>query len=324
MHESINVKSMRIIGTGSALPKKVVTNDMLAEFLDTSDEWITTRTGIKSRHVISDENIEDLGAEAARKALDMAGLKPQDIDFFICSNVVTEYMTPGLSSVIGELLGLTCPMIDINCACPGFIFSLDIAESYYKAGKVKNVLIACVEEPTRMASWNDRSTCVLFGDGAGSVVLTAGDSIMATRLHAEPATDKIWQKRKLVSTPFITKEEEEFTLQMKGRDVFKFAVNACCHGLDEVLAQAGIPKDKVAYYMVHQANQRIIDAIINYMGEPASKFPVNITDHGNTSSASCPILLDECNRKGTFKKGDILAFSAFGAGLLSAEAVIEW
>ena len=324
MHESINVKSMRIIGTGSALPKKVVTNDMLAEFLDTSDEWITTRTGIKSRHVISDENIEDLGAEAARKALDMAGLKPQDIDFFICSNVVTEYMTPGLSSVIGELLGLTCPMIDINCACPGFIFSLDIAESYYKAGKVKNVLIACVEEPTRMASWNDRSTCVLFGDGAGSVVLTAGDSIMATRLHAEPATDKIWQKRKLVSTPFITKEEEEFPLQMKGRDVFKFAVNACCHGLDEVLAQAGIPKDKVAYYMVHQANQRIIDAIINYMGEPASKFPVNITDHGNTSSASCPILLDECNRKGTFKKGDILAFSAFGAGLLSAEAVIEW
>ena len=164
---------MRIIGTGSALPKKVVTNDMLAEFLDTSDEWITTRTGIKSRHVISDENIEDLGAEASRKALDMAGLKPQDIDFFICSNVVTEYMTPGLSSVIGELLGLTCPMIDINCACPGFIFSLDIAESYYKAGKVKNVLIACVEEPTRMASWNDRSTCVLFGDGAGSVVLTA-------------------------------------------------------------------------------------------------------------------------------------------------------
>ena len=315
---------MKIIGTGSSLPKKIVTNDMLSEFLDTSDEWIVPRTGIRSRHVISDEELEDLAVDAATKALEAAGMKASDIDYFICSNVVTEYMTPGLSSVIGELLGLTCPMIDINCACPGFIFSLDIAESYYKAGKVKNVLIACVEEPTRMASWNDRSTCVLFGDGAGSVVLTAGDSIMATRLHAEPATDKIWQKRKLVSTPFITKEEEEFTLQMKGRDVFKFAVNACCHGLDEVLAQAGIPKDKVAYYMVHQANQRIIDAIINYMGEPASKFPVNITDHGNTSSASCPILLDECNRKGTFKKGDILAFSAFGAGLLSAEAVIEW
>lgn len=314
---------MRIIGTGSALPKKVVTNDMLAEFLDTSDEWITTRTGIKSRHVISDEKIEDLGAEAARKALEMAGLKPEDIDFFICPNVVTEYMTPGLSCVIGEALGLTCPMIDINCACPGFIFALDIAESYYKAGKVKNVLITCVEEPTRMASWDDRSTCVLFGDGAGAVVLTAGDNILATKLHAEPAVDKIWQKRKLIPTPFITKEEE-FPLQMKGRDVFKFAVNTCCHGLDEVLSQAGITKDKVSYYMVHQANQRIIDAIIKYMGEPASKFPVNITDHGNTSSASCPILLDECNRKGLFKKGDILAFSAFGAGLLSAEAVIEW
>ena len=315
---------MRIIGTGSSLPKKVVTNDMLTEFLDTSDEWITTRTGIKSRRVISDENIEDLGIDASRKALDMAGLKPQDIDFFICPNVVTEYMTPGLSSVIAQALGLTCPMIDINCACPGFIYSLDIAETYYKAGKVKNVLITCVEEPTRMASWNDRATCVLFGDGAGAAVLTEGDNIKSTKLHAEPAVDKIWQKRKLLDTPFITKTEENVPLQMKGRDVFKFAVNVCCHGLEEVLAKAGISKDKVSYYMIHQANLRIIDAIINYLGEPASKFPVNITDHGNMSSASCPILLDECNRKGMLKKGDILAFSAFGAGLLSAEAVLEW
>jgi 3-oxoacyl-[acyl-carrier-protein] synthase-3 len=315
---------MRIIGTGSSLPKKVVTNDMLTEFLDTSDEWITTRTGIKSRHVISDEQIEDLGIDASRKALDMAGLKPQDIDFFICPNVVTEYMTPGLSSVIAQALGLTCPMIDINCACPGFIYSLDIAETYYKAGKVKNVLITCVEEPTRMASWNDRATCVLFGDGAGAAVLTEGDNIKCTKLHAEPAVDKIWQKRKLLDTPFITKTEENVPLQMKGRDVFKFAVNVCCHGLEEVLANAGISKDKVSYYMIHQANLRIIDAIINYFGEPASKFPVNITDHGNMSSASCPILLDECNRKGMLKKGDILAFSAFGAGLLSAEAVLEW
>jgi 3-oxoacyl-[acyl-carrier-protein] synthase-3 len=315
---------MRIIGTGSSLPKKVVTNDMLTEFLDTSDEWITTRTGIKSRHVISDEQIEDLGIDASRKALDMAGLRPQDIDFFICPNVVTEYMTPGLSSVIAQALGLTCPMIDINCACPGFIYSLDIAETYYKAGKVKNVLITCVEEPTRMASWNDRSTCVLFGDGAGAAVLTEGNNIKATKLHAEPAVDKIWQKRKLLDTPFITKTEENVPLQMKGRDVFKFAVNVCCHGLEEVLANAGKSKDDVSYYMIHQANLRIIDAIINYLGEPASKFPVNITDHGNMSSASCPILLDECNRKGMFKEGDILALSAFGAGLLSAEAVIKW
>ena len=135
---------MRIIGTGSALPKKIVTNEMLSEFLDTSDEWITTRTGITSRHVISDERLEDLGAEAAMKALDMAGLGVEDIDLFIVSNVVSEHITPGMSCVVAEKIGLNCPMFDINCACPGFIYALDMAEAYYKAGKAKNVLIACI------------------------------------------------------------------------------------------------------------------------------------------------------------------------------------
>ena len=152
---------MKLIGTGSALPKKKVTNAMLSEFLDTSDEWIIPRTGIRSRHVISDENLEDLGAEAASKALEMAGLKPEDIDYFICSNVVNEYMTPGLSCIISEKIGLTCPCIDINCACPGFIYAMDIAECRFEAGKAENVLIVCAEEPTRMTDWKDRATCVL-------------------------------------------------------------------------------------------------------------------------------------------------------------------
>jgi 3-oxoacyl-(acyl-carrier-protein) synthase III len=315
---------MKIIGTGSALPKKIVTNGMLSGFLDTSDEWIVPRTGIKSRHVITDENIEDLGTQAARNALEMSGLQASDIDFFICSNVVSEFITPGLSCVIGEKLGLTCPMIDINCACPGFIYALDIAETYYKAGKVKNVLIACVEEPTRMTSWKDRGTCVLFGDGAGAVVLTEGNNIKGTSLKSQPSVDKIWQKEVLVDTPFITKKEENVPLQMMGREVFKFAVEACTKGVDELLEKTGISKDEVSFFIVHQANKRIIDTIINYMGQPESKFPVNITDHGNSSSASCPILLDECNRKGMFKEGDLLVFSAFGAGLLSGAAVLEW
>lgn len=315
---------MKIIGTGSALPGKIVTNDMISGFLDTSDAWIFPRTGIKSRHVISDENIEDLGAEACRKALEMAGLKPGDIDFFICSNVVSEYITPGLSCVIAEKTGLSCPMIDINCACPGFVYALDIAETYYKAGKVRNVLIVCAEEPTRMSSWEDRSTCVLFGDGAGAAVLAEGDNIKGTSLLSEPSVNKIWQKRKLVDTPFITKEEKDVPLQMMGRDVFKFAVNACTTQVDALLRKTGIEKSEVDWFMIHQANQRIIDSIVTYTGQPASKFPVNITDHGNTSSASCPILLDEYNRKGMFKEGDILVFSAFGAGLLSGAAVMEW
>jgi 3-oxoacyl-[acyl-carrier-protein] synthase-3 len=315
---------MKIIGTGSALPKKVVTNDMLSEFLDTSDSWIVPRTGIRSRHVISDEEIWNLGAEAARKALDMAGKKPEDIDYFICSNVVNEYMTPGLSCVISSIIGLSCPCIDINTACPGFIFAMDIAEAQYKAGRVKNVLIVCAEEPTRMTSWEDRSTCVLFGDGAGAVVLTEGDNIKGIKLHSEPDPTKIWQRRKLMPTPYVTKEEVDVPLQMKGREVFKFAVNASTTEVEALLKEIGMSKSEVTYYMVHQANLRIIDAIKEYLGEPDGKFPTNISDHGNSSSASCAILLDECNRKGMFKPGDILVFSAFGAGLLSGAAVVEW
>ena len=144
---------MKILGTGSALPKKVVTNDDLSTFLDTSDAWILPRTGIRSRHVISDEQIEDLGTEAALKALEMSGLKPSDIDYFLCSNVLTEFVTPGLSCIIADKIGLKCPCVDVNCACPGFIFALDIAEAKYKAGQVKNVLVVCCEEPTRTVSY---------------------------------------------------------------------------------------------------------------------------------------------------------------------------
>ena len=315
---------MRIIGTGSALPKKIVTNEMLAQFLDTSDEWITTRTGISSRHVISDEKLEDLGAEAVRKALEMSGLGVDDIDLFIVSNVMSEHDTPGMSCLIAARTGLTCPMFDINCACPGFIYALDMAETYYKAGKVRNVLIACAEEPTRMVSWDDRGTCVLFGDGAGAAVLTAGDNIKGIRLHSEPDCDKIWMTRELFRTPYLDKPEASVPMQMKGREVFRFAVEACTHGVKDLLDEVGIRKEDVSWFMVHQANKRIIDSIVDYMGVPADRFPINIEDHGNSSSASCPILLDECNRKGMFKRGDIIVFSAFGAGLLSGAAVLEW
>jgi len=315
---------MKIIGTGSALPKKIVTNDMLSEFLDTSDEWISTRTGIKSRHVISNEKIEDLGAEAALKAINNAGLSVEDIDYFLCSNVVSEYITPGLSCVIGRKIGLKCPCVDINCACPGFIYALDIAEAKWKAGNVHNVLIVCAEEPTRMAGWDDRSTCVLFGDGAGAAVLTDGDNIRGISLHCEPDPEKLWEMHTLQPTPYIDKEEINVPLQMKGREVFRFAVNASTTQVEALLKKANMTKDQVNYYMVHQANARIIDAIKQYLKEPEEKFPTNIKDHGNSSSASCPILMDECNQRGLFKKGDILVFSAFGAGLLSAAAIVEW
>ena len=315
---------MRIIGTGSQLPKKLVTNDQLAHFIDTSDEWITTRTGVKSRHVISDENLHDLAIDAARKALDDAGMAPQDLDFIICSNVVNEYVTPQLSCIIQGGLGASCPCMDINCGCAGFIHALEIAESFYKAGRVRNVLVVCAEEPTRMTDWNDRRTCVLFGDGAGAAVLAPGDNIKSIKLSASSATDKLWQYRLLHPTPYITKEESDVPLQMKGQDVFKFAVKAASKDISRTLQEAGRSADEVDHYLLHQANVRIISAIRDYLEQPSEKFPVNISEHGNSSSSSCPILLDECRRSGRFRKGDLIAMSAFGAGFVSGAVLFEW
>ena len=315
---------MKISGTGSALPKKVVTNDMLAQFLDTSDEWIKTRTGVSSRFVISDERLEDLAAEAAIKALADAGIKAEELDFIICSNVVNEYITPQLSCIVQGAIGAKCPCIDINCACAGFIHAIEMAEAFYKAGKVKNVLIVCAEEPTRMTDWSDRRTCVLFGDGAGAAVLTPGDNIKSVKLSASSATEKLWQYRTLQPTPYIKKEEIDMPLQMKGQEVFKFAVTAASKDITRVLKESGLTPSEVDHYLLHQANIRIINAIQHYLEQPAEKFPTNIENHGNSSSACCPILLDECNRKGLFKKGDKIAMSAFGAGFVSGALVVEW
>ena len=315
---------MKISGTGSALPKQVVTNDMLAQFLDTSDEWIKTRTGVSSRFVISDEKLEDLAAKAAQKALEDAGIKAEELDFIICSNVVNEYITPQLSCIIQGAIGASCPCIDINCACAGFIHAVEMAEAFYKAGKVRNVLIVCAEEPTRMTDWSDRRTCVLFGDGAGAAVLTPGDNIKSVKLSASSATEKLWQYRTLQPTPYITKEEMDVPLQMKGQDVFKFAVTAASKDITRALNDSQIEASEVDYYLLHQANIRIINAIQNYLAQPAEKFPTNVENHGNSSSSCCPILLDECNRKGMFKKGDKIAMCAFGAGFVSGALVMEW
>lgn len=314
---------MKIAGTGSVLPKKVVTNDMLSEFLDTDDAWIYPRTGVRSRHVISDEKLEDMAIEAAKKALEDAGMSASELDFIICSNVVNEYITPQLSCIIQGGIGASCPCVDINCACAGFIYALDIAESHYKAGKVRNVLIVCAEEPTRMTDWTDRRTCVLFGDGAGAAVLTPGDNIKGVSLSSASATDKLYQIRQLQPTPYITKEEHSVPLQMKGQDVFKFAVKASSADITKLLKEHGITADEVDYYLLHQANIRIIKTITEFLSQPEGKFPVNIEDHGNSSSSCCPILLDECRRQGLFKPGDRIVLSAFGAGFVSGAALIE-
>ena len=314
---------MKIAGTGSILPKKVVTNDMLAEFLDTSDEWIQSRTGVRSRRVISDEKLEDMAIEAANRALADAGLTADKLDFIICSNVVNEYSTPQLSCIIQGGIGAKCPCLDLNCACAGFIYALEVAESFYKAGRVKNVLIVCAEEPTRMTDWTNRRTCVLFGDGAGAAVLTEGNNIKGTRLSSVSATEKLYQMRSLQPTPYITKQEDDVPLHMNGQDVFKFAVKASSNDISSLLKDNNLTADDVDHVLLHQANIRIVNAIRDYLDQPAEKFPTNISDHGNSSSSCCPILLDECRKKGVVKEGDRIVISAFGAGFVSGAALIE-
>lgn len=315
---------MKIIGTGSAHPKCSVTNEMLEQFLETTDEWITERTGIKERRVISSEKLEDMAVIAATKALEDANLTAADIDYIICSNVVNEYVTPALSCVIQGKLGATCPTLDINAACAGFIFALDMAEDKLKCKKAKNILIICAEEPSRMVSWKNRSTCVLFGDGAGAAVVTEGDELKSMRLTTSSLTEVLYYQRQLEPTPYIDKEENFEPLVMKGREVFKHAVTNSCRDIRKVLNEAGVAVEEVKYFVLHQANKRIIDSIRNFLGVEEERVPHNVERYGNISSAALPALLDELNRDGKLQKGDKLVFSAFGAGFTTGACVIEW
>lgn len=320
----LKIITMKIIGTGSAHPSLTVTNDMLEKFLDTSNEWIMTRTGIRQRQIISNEKLEDIAAVAAQNALDNAGVLASDIDFIICSNVVNEYITPALSCIIQGRIGAGCPCIDLNGACAGFIYALDIAEAYFSTKRVKNILIVAAEEPTRMVDWTQRNTCVLFGDGAGAVVLTQGDNVKSIRLSTSSKQDALYQQRKLESTPFINKEEPDGPLVMHGQDVFKMAVSASLRDITGVIADGHLTENDIDHYLLHQANIRIIDTIRTSLKQDKKKFPFNIDKYGNTSSASIPILLDEMNKDNLIKNGDKLVLSAFGAGFTTGACLLYW
>ena len=315
---------MKIIGTGRAHPAKVVTNAMLEQFLDTSDEWIKTRTGMSERRVISSEKLEDLAAEASLQAIADAGLKPTDIDYIICSNVVNEYITPGLSCIVQGAIGAKCACVDVNVACSGFIYALDMADDRLKSGKAKNILVVAAEEPTRMVDWNDRSLCVLFGDGAGAVVVTEGEGMICSRLTTTSKTDCLHYLRKLEPTPYITKEEYSAPMYMNGKEVFKTAVLSSSRDIKVMLDEACLKPSDIKYYVLHQANMRIIEAIANWLKLDMSHFPTNVERCGNTSSASVPLLLDELARDGKLQKGDKILMSAFGAGFTTGACIIEW
>ena len=315
---------MRVIGTGSARPAKVVTNAMLEGMLDTSDEWIRERTGIVERRVISSERLEDLAIEAAKRAIEDAGVSPADIDYIICSNVVNEYVTPALSCIVQGAVGAKCACVDVNAACSGFIYALDMADDRIKSGKAKTILVLAAEEPTRMVDWSDRSMCVLFGDGAGAVVVTEGDELFVSRLTTKSMLDCLYYRRRLESTPYVEKEEISGPMYMNGREVFKTAVLSSSRDISHILKEAGLTPSDIKYYVLHQANMRIVDAIANYLKLDMSHFPHNVEYSGNTSSASVPLLLDTLSREGKLQRGDKILMSAFGAGFTTGACIVEW
>lgn len=316
---------MKIIGTGSALPAQCITNDQLRQILDTSDEWIKTRTGISTRHILRDETLTDLGAEAALAALSMAGIGVNDIDYILCSTVQGDLRTPSLASLISERIGLSCPAVDLNGACAGFIYALDIADALVATGKARRVMITCCEAMSRICDWNDRSTAVLFGDGAAAAIVAPGDNLIALKLTSQPDARLLNADVEWGNCPYSpAREHAPHMLYMAGQEVFKFAVNAAVNGVRSLLQAQNIEKEKLDFLLMHQANMRIMHTAAQRLGLCESQLPHIIEETGNTSSASLPILLDRVVREGLLLPDALIALSAFGAGLTAGTCLYRW
>lgn len=316
--------SLRIIGTGRGLPQREVTNQALLQFVDTSDEWITTRTGIRSRRVCTDETLTDLSTQAAGNALEKAGTDIRDIGFILCSTIGGDYVTPSLACTVSERLGACCPAFDLNAACSGFLYALETADAFLAAGKAEKILIVCAERMSRHVDWADRATCVLFGDGAGACVVTRGNALKYLHLTASGNFKMLNLPSGTGNSPFIAEKRTPGYLHMDGQEVFKFAVGMAEKELARALDALGLGAEQIDHFLIHQANKRIIDAIRVRVGQPEEKFPQNIGRYGNMSSATIPVLLDECLEAGRIRQGDALYMTAFGAGLTTGACVLVW
>lgn len=320
--------SFQILGTGSSLPKTIVTNEDLTRFLDTSDEWIRTRTGICTRHVMNDdESLLSLATDACKKALENADADPADIELLICTTLLGDYVSPAMSCLIAAELGLSdrCITLDMNMGCCGFEYGLHAANAYFSSGAVtKKAIVVSAEGLSRVTDWNDRATCCLFGDASGAVVLSAApDRKVDFDWKVNGNADVLFIERHSDNAPWNTFEGKG-TLGMNGQEVFKFAVSSINERINALLDKNGVSADDVSKFFLHQANIRIINSAIHKMGVAPEKFPHNIERYGNTSSATIPVLLDEVNRAGELHRGDKIVLCAFGAGLASAACLLEW
>lgn len=322
----------RIIGTGAYAPSKVLTNFDLEKMVSTSDEWIIERTGIKERRIASeDEATSDLSIKAAKNAIEMAGIKPEAIDIIIVGTVTPDMLFPSTASIIQNKIGAkNAVAFDISAACSGFIYALSIADQFIKSGTYKTALVIGAEVLSRMIDWTDRNTCILFGDGAGAVILQAENGergILSTHLHTDGS---MWDflytpgggSRHPASHQII--DDKLIYMRMKGNETFKVAVKSLESVIIEALEYNNLKPSDISWVIPHQANLRIIQSIVKRLELPMDKVVLNIERYGNTSAASVPMALDEAVRDGRVKKNDIIIFEAFGAGLTWASALVRW
>ena len=316
--------SFSILGTGHALPHQTVTNHDFCKILDTSDEWIVSKTGIQERHILSNESLTDLAVTAAQNAFENAKIDPKEIDLVLCATLCGDTHTPSQACLAAKRLNLVCPAFDINAACSGFIYALDIAAGFFVRKRVKKVLILCAEQMSRLLDFSDRSTCVLFGDGAAAVILGEGNSLLSIKISATPDDQIIRAPFTGGKSPFNKRECERPFLTMLGQEVYRFAVVSAVNDLEYVMREAKLGKDEIAYVLLHQANMRISEAVRDKTNMDKEKFLSCIQKTGNISAVTIPMLLDEANRQGILKKGDVLAMAGFGAGLTTAACLLRW
>lgn len=327
-------KSIIIAGTGSYLPEKIITNHDIAKTVDTSDEWVYTRSGIKERRIAkSEEAASDMALFSAKRAIENAKLKPEDIDLVIVTTVTPDMMFPSTACILQAKLGIrnNIPCFDIEAACSGFVYGVEVASKMMKSGYYKNALVVSSEKLSGILDWQDRNTCVLFGDGSGAVVLSTSEEkdvgILDTVLGADgsdTATLKLPAGGSLMPASKETVENRQHFIQMNGREVFKHAVKIMGEKSFEVIERYGITPNEISLLIPHQANTRIIESVAKRLKLPMEKVFVNIEKYGNTSSASIPIALDEALKAGKIKKGDYILFVAFGAGLTWGATLVKW
>lgn len=319
----------RIAGTGSYLPEKVLTNADLAEFVETSDEWIVSRTGIRERHIAAEgETTVDLAYHASLRALEAAGVDAAEIDLIVFGTTTPDLIFPSSACLLQHRLGANgCPAFDVNAACSGFVYALTVADQFVRSGTAKTVLVVGSETLTRMLDWNDRATCVLFGDGAGAVVLKADreTGILSTHLHADGGKKELLWNPVGVSAGFRPEEHNAgVKVLMTGNEVFKHAVKALDSVVEETLDANGLDRHEIDWLIPHQANLRIIEATAKRLDMPMDRVIVTVDRHGNTSSGSVPLALDEAVRSGKVQRGQLVLLEAFGGGFTWGSALLRY